>query len=111
MNLVIAGHISSDTLGMNLILDRIESQGVEVFCTSGIVRVWRSSEPAPSRRPRSGIRGGAFVVAAATGDYGFGVEVGFGVLVVVPPLLGGFGLGLAAAAAALAASDHAAFQM
>jgi len=42
MNLVIAGHISSDTLGMNLILDRIESQGVEVFCTSGIVRVRRS---------------------------------------------------------------------
>ena len=29
MNLVIAGHISSDTLGMNLILDRIESQGVQ----------------------------------------------------------------------------------
>ena len=42
MNLVIAGHISSDTLGMNLVLDRIESQGVEVVCTSGIVRVRRS---------------------------------------------------------------------
>lgn len=41
MNLIIAGHISSDTLGMNLILDRIESQGVEVVCTSGIVRVRR----------------------------------------------------------------------
>jgi len=38
MNLIIAGHISSDTLGMNLILDRIESQGVQVYCTSGIVR-------------------------------------------------------------------------
>jgi len=42
MNLIIAGHISSDTLGMNLILDRIESRGVEVLCTSGIVRVHRS---------------------------------------------------------------------
>jgi hypothetical protein len=42
MNLIIAGHISSDTLGMNLILDRIESRGVAVFCTSGIVRVRRS---------------------------------------------------------------------
>jgi hypothetical protein len=42
MNLVIAGHISSDTLGMNLILDRIESRGVAVCCTSGIVRVHRS---------------------------------------------------------------------
>ncbi|MHB8050124.1 MAG: NGG1p interacting factor NIF3 [Coriobacteriia bacterium] len=42
LNLVIAGHISSDTLGMNLVLDRIESQGVEVICTSGMVRVSRS---------------------------------------------------------------------
>jgi hypothetical protein len=41
MNLVLAGHISSDTLGMNLILDKIESQGVKVYCTSGIVRVPR----------------------------------------------------------------------
>jgi len=41
MNLVLAGHISSDTLGMNLVLDRIESQGVKVYCTSGIVRVRR----------------------------------------------------------------------
>jgi putative NIF3 family GTP cyclohydrolase 1 type 2 len=42
MNLVVAGHISSDTLGMNLVLDRIESQGVKVYCTSGIVRHRRS---------------------------------------------------------------------
>lgn len=42
LNLVIAGHISSDTLGMNLVLDRIESSGVEVVCTSGMVRVRRS---------------------------------------------------------------------
>jgi putative NIF3 family GTP cyclohydrolase 1 type 2 len=41
MNLVLAGHISSDTLGMNLVLDRIESKGVKVYCTSGIVRVRR----------------------------------------------------------------------
>jgi len=42
MNLVIAGHISSDTLGMNLVLDRIEPRGVEVVCTSGMVRVVRA---------------------------------------------------------------------
>lgn len=42
MNLVIAGHISSDCLGMNLVLDRIESKGVKVYCTSGIVRVKRA---------------------------------------------------------------------
>jgi hypothetical protein len=42
LNLVIAGHVSSDALGMNLILDRIESQGVDVICTSGMYRVRRS---------------------------------------------------------------------
>jgi putative NIF3 family GTP cyclohydrolase 1 type 2 len=42
MNLVVAGHISSDALGMNLVLDEIEKRGVKVCCTSGIVRVRRS---------------------------------------------------------------------
>lgn len=43
LNLVIAGHISSDTLGMNLVLDEVERAGdVEVHCTSGMVRVKRS---------------------------------------------------------------------
>jgi hypothetical protein len=42
LNLVIAGHVSSDAIGMNLVLDRIESQGVEVFCTSGMVRIRRT---------------------------------------------------------------------
>ncbi len=41
LNLVIAGHISSDTLGMNLVLDAIEGQGVEVHCVSGMIRVRR----------------------------------------------------------------------
>ncbi|MDY0087776.1 MAG: NGG1p interacting factor NIF3 [Coriobacteriia bacterium] len=42
LNLVIAGHISSDTLGMNLVLDEIERAGdIEVHCTSGMVRVKR----------------------------------------------------------------------
>jgi hypothetical protein len=38
LNLVIAGHISSDAIGMNLVLDEIENQGVDVTCVSGIVR-------------------------------------------------------------------------
>lgn len=42
LNLVIAGHISSDTLGMNLVLDLIESEGVEIRCVSGMVRVARN---------------------------------------------------------------------
>jgi len=42
LNLVVAGHISSDVLGMNLILDEIEKAGViEIICTSGMVRVKR----------------------------------------------------------------------
>lgn len=43
VNLIIAGHISSDVLGMNLVLDEIEKLGaVEILCTSGMVRVRRS---------------------------------------------------------------------
>jgi hypothetical protein len=43
LNLVIAGHISSDVLGMNLVLDQIDKAGaIEVFCASGMVRVKRS---------------------------------------------------------------------
>lgn len=43
LNLVIAGHISSDVLGMNLVLDRIEAAGnIAVHCTSGMVRFKRS---------------------------------------------------------------------
>lgn len=43
LNLVIAGHISSDTLGMNLVLDEIEKAGeVAIYCTSGMIRVKRS---------------------------------------------------------------------
>jgi len=42
LNLVIAGHISSDVLGMNLILDEVEKLGpVEIVCASGMRRVKR----------------------------------------------------------------------
>ncbi len=43
LNLVVAGHISSDVLGMNLVLDRIEALGdIKVVCTSGMMRVRRA---------------------------------------------------------------------
>lgn len=43
VNLVIAGHVSSDTLGMNLILDEIERAGeLAIHCTSGMVRFKRT---------------------------------------------------------------------
>lgn len=41
MNVVIAGHISSDSLGMNLLLDAIEQRGVEVIPVGGLIRVKR----------------------------------------------------------------------
>lgn len=43
LNLVIAGHISSDVLGMNLVLDQMEAAGhIEIVCTSGMIRVRRA---------------------------------------------------------------------
>jgi len=41
LNVVIAGHISSDSIGMNLMLDAIEKQGVEVIPVGGLIRVKR----------------------------------------------------------------------
>ncbi len=41
VNLVIAGHMSSDSLGMNLLLDAIEKKGVKIIPASGLIRVKR----------------------------------------------------------------------
>jgi len=41
VNAVIAGHISSDSIGVNLLLDEIEKKGVEVVPASGLIRVKR----------------------------------------------------------------------
>ena len=41
MTVVIAGHTSSDSLGMNLIIDEFERQGVDVIACSGFTRVSR----------------------------------------------------------------------
>lgn len=42
ISVVIAGHSSSDSLGMNLIIDEYERQGVEVIACSGFTRVSRT---------------------------------------------------------------------
>lgn len=42
INVVIAGHVSSDSLGMNLIIDHYERQGVDVIACSGFTRVSRA---------------------------------------------------------------------
>lgn len=41
LNVVITGHMASDSLGMNLLLDEIEKQGIEVVPVSGLIRVKR----------------------------------------------------------------------
>ncbi len=42
INLINAGHMSSDSIGMNLLLDKFEQQGIEVVPCSGLIRVKRS---------------------------------------------------------------------
>jgi putative NIF3 family GTP cyclohydrolase 1 type 2 len=41
INIVIAGHISSDSLGMNLFLDELEKRGIEIIPCGGLTRVKR----------------------------------------------------------------------
>jgi len=41
INVIVAGHISSDSIGMNLILDEIEKRGVEIIPFAGLIRVRR----------------------------------------------------------------------
>ncbi len=39
---VIAGHVSSDSIGMNLILDELEKKGIKTYACSGFFRHKRS---------------------------------------------------------------------
>lgn len=41
LNVVVAGHMPSDSLGMNLFLDELEKQGIEVIPAGGLIRVSR----------------------------------------------------------------------
>ena len=42
INVVIAGHMSSDSLGINLFIDELEKRGIEIVPCSGFIRVSRS---------------------------------------------------------------------
>jgi putative NIF3 family GTP cyclohydrolase 1 type 2 len=42
INVVIAGHMSSDSLGMNIFLDQLEKNGIEIISCSGLIRVSRN---------------------------------------------------------------------
>ena len=41
LNLILLGHIASDSLGMNLLMDALEKQGIEIIPCSGFTRVSR----------------------------------------------------------------------
>ncbi|MBU3895751.1 Nif3-like dinuclear metal center hexameric protein [Patescibacteria group bacterium] len=43
VNIVIAGHMSSDSLGVNLFLDELEKKGIEIIPCSGLIRVKRGA--------------------------------------------------------------------
>lgn len=42
INVVVAGHMASDSLGMNLLLDNIEAKGIEITTCSGLIRISRN---------------------------------------------------------------------
>ena len=44
INVVLAGHISSDSIGMNLFLDELEKKGVEIVPMGGLIRVSRNKK-------------------------------------------------------------------
>lgn len=44
LNVVIAGHMASDSLGMNLLLDELEKKGIEVVPCGGLIRVSRTGK-------------------------------------------------------------------
>jgi len=44
INVIVAGHIPSDSLGMNLFLDELEKRGIEIVPCSGLIRVSRTKK-------------------------------------------------------------------
>ncbi|MBU0597815.1 Nif3-like dinuclear metal center hexameric protein [Patescibacteria group bacterium] len=50
LNVVIAGHMSSDSIGMNLLMDEIEKKGVEIIPCSGFIRVKRFKKEAHKKK-------------------------------------------------------------
>ncbi|MFH1173164.1 MAG: NGG1p interacting factor NIF3 [bacterium] len=49
INVVISGHMASDSLGMNLFLDELEKKGIEIIPCSGLIRVSRNKTVAKAK--------------------------------------------------------------
>ncbi|MEK7189255.1 MAG: NGG1p interacting factor NIF3 [Patescibacteria group bacterium] len=50
INVIVAGHMSSDSLGLNLFLDNLEKKGIEIVPCSGLIRISRVTKTASTRR-------------------------------------------------------------
>lgn len=50
VNVIIAGHISSDSIGMNLMLDELEKKGIDIVPCSGLIRVSRNKKKAKKKK-------------------------------------------------------------
>lgn len=44
LNVIVAGHMASDSLGLNLFLDNLEKNGIEIVPCSGFIRVSRAKK-------------------------------------------------------------------
>ena len=53
INVIIAGHIASDNLGVNLLMDIVEEKGIKIHATSGFVRVQRKNGRVVSERSKA----------------------------------------------------------
>jgi putative NIF3 family GTP cyclohydrolase 1 type 2 len=56
VNAIIAGHMSSDSIGMNLFLDELEKRGIEVIPFGGLIRIRRWKKASAPRRAKPGRR-------------------------------------------------------
>lgn len=44
INCIVAGHMASDSLGMNIVLDGLEAKGIDIVPCSGLIRVSRNKK-------------------------------------------------------------------
>ncbi|MBU0670781.1 MAG: NGG1p interacting factor NIF3 [Patescibacteria group bacterium] len=50
INVIIAGHMASDSLGVNLFLDELEKKGIEVISLGGLIRIKRFKNAGTKRK-------------------------------------------------------------
>jgi putative NIF3 family GTP cyclohydrolase 1 type 2 len=43
INVIVAGHMASDSIGMNHVLDGLEKKGIEIVPFAGLIRVSRNN--------------------------------------------------------------------